>query len=105
MKYGWSPRANLGPQMGRLAERTRAEALRDCAALMDYEAAYGREAWRSSGAFAVQTVRRFSLSSDRVVRQSTCFCCLFWAIHLMTPLHVMTCSFLPLCWPGLEALT
>ena len=70
--------------MGRLAERTRAEALRDCAALMDYDAAYGREAWQSSGAFAVQTVQRFSLSTDSVLRLSPRFCCLFGATQLMT---------------------
>ena len=82
--------------MGRLAERARAEALTDCAALMDYEAAYGREAWQSSGAFAVQTVQRFSLSTDSVRRPSTHFCCLFWAIQLMTLWHVMTGSVSPL---------
>ena len=57
VKYGWSPRAALGPQMGRLAERQHAEALRDAAALMDYEASYGREAWQCSGAPAVLTDR------------------------------------------------
>ena len=55
VKYGWSPKANLGPQIPRMAERTRAEALRDAAELMDYEAAYGKEAWQSSGAPAVHT--------------------------------------------------
>lgn len=55
VKYGWSPKANLGPQISRMAERTHAEALRDAAELMDYEAAYGKEAWQSSGAPAVQT--------------------------------------------------
>jgi hypothetical protein len=55
VKYGWSPKANLGPQIPRMAERTRAEALKDAAELMDYAAAYGKEAWQSSGAPAVQT--------------------------------------------------
>ncbi len=76
--------------MGRLAERSRAEALRDCAALMDYEAAYGREAWQSSGAFAVQTVQRSSLSTDSVLRRSTRFCCPSWATQLMTLLLLPT---------------
>ena len=89
--------------MDRLAERARAEALRDCAALMDYEAAYGREAWQSSGVFTVQTVRCFSLSTDGVVRQGTRFCHLFWATQLMPLLHVVTGSGLLVCQPGLKA--
>ena len=56
VKYGWSPKAGLGPQLARMAERTRAEALRDCAELMDYQAAYGREARQHLSASMVPTV-------------------------------------------------
>lgn len=56
VKYGWSPKANLGPQMPRMAERTQAEALRDSAELMDYQTAYGKEAWQHLSASMVPTV-------------------------------------------------
>jgi hypothetical protein len=56
VKYGWSPKANLGPQLARMAERAQAEALRDSADLMDYQAAYGKEAWQHLSESMVLTV-------------------------------------------------
>lgn len=47
VRYGWTPTAALGPQMARLSERAKAATLRDCADRIDYEAAFGSEAWRS----------------------------------------------------------
>ena len=57
VKYGWSPKASLGPQMARTTERTQAEALRDSAELMDYQSAYGQEAWQHLSASMVLTVQ------------------------------------------------
>ncbi len=45
VRYGWTPTAALGPQMARLSERAKAATLRDCADRIDYEAAFGSEAW------------------------------------------------------------
>ena len=56
VKYGWSPKASLGPQMARMTERTQAEALRDTAELMDYQSAYGQEAGQHLSASMVLTV-------------------------------------------------
>lgn len=47
VRYGWTPTAALGPQMARLSERAKAATLRDCADRIDYEAAFGSEAWHS----------------------------------------------------------
>ena len=56
MKYGWSPKSNLGPQLARMAERTQAETLRDSADLMDYQSAYSKEAWQHLSASMVLIV-------------------------------------------------
>ena len=41
MKYGWSPSASLGPQLGPAAERGSAATLSDWAERIDHAAAYG----------------------------------------------------------------
>lgn len=67
VRYGWTPTAGLGPQMARLSERAKAATLRDCADRIDYEAAFGSEAWHSPESPAKVNSCRQALFSVLVV--------------------------------------